>query len=165
MMRISALFFAILIGWLLFTTADAAVTPNSFVAPQVVNRGIVQFLQGTDAAGTYKTVYTAGANGSRCNGLWMSTTDGTTTHLVTVQIVNSTVKYGGVAVTTVLGSGFTTAVPPQNMFSPTVWVGLPLDQFSNPYLQLISGDTLQVTFATALTAATVINLVASCSDY
>ena len=38
--------------------ADAAVTPNSDVTPQTPNNGKVQFLQGTDSAGTYKTLYT-----------------------------------------------------------------------------------------------------------
>lgn len=147
------------------TVSYAAVTPNSFIAPQVVNRGIVQFLQGTDAAGTYKTVYTAGSNGSRCNGLWLTTSDGTATHVISVQVVNSTVKYGGIAITTVLSAGFANTVPPMNLLSPTVWVGLPIDQYTNPYLQMVTGDTLQITFATALTASTVINVIASCGDY
>ena len=146
-------------------SADAAVTANSLVSPQTPNRGIVQFLQGTDVAGTYKTVYTAGSNGSRCNALWLTTSDGTATHLMNIQVVNSAVKYGGTAVTTTLGAGFLTGIPPINIMSPTNWPGLPLDQYGNPYLQLISGDTLQVTYTTALTSTTVINLVASCSDF
>jgi hypothetical protein len=145
--------------------AEAATTPNSIVTPQTPNRGIVQFLQGTDNAGTYKTLYTAGANGSRCYGMVMNNNDASTTHLVTVQIVNTAVKYGGTALTTVLSSGFTTAVPPQPLMSPTVWPGLPLDQYGNPYIQLISGDTIQATFGTALTTSDLINLYVSCGDF
>jgi hypothetical protein len=143
----------------------AAVTANSAIVPQTPNRGVVQFLQGTDSAGTYKTLYTAGSSGSIITGIYLTTSDATATHLVTCQVVNNAVKYGGNAVTTVLGAGFTTNVPAQNFISPNVWPGLPIDQNGNPYLLLISGDTLQCTFATNLTSATVINLVAVAADF
>jgi hypothetical protein len=143
----------------------AAVTPNSIVTPQTVNRGIVQFLQGTDSAGTYKTLYTAGANGSRCYSMWSTNNDPSATHLLTVQIVNSAVKYGGVALTSVSSAGFVNGTPAQNLMSTTNWPGLPVDQYGNPYIELISGDTLQATFATALTASDLINIVTSCSDF
>jgi hypothetical protein len=145
--------------------ALAVVTPNSIVTMQTPTRGIVQFLQGTDSAGTYKTVYTAGTNGSKCNALWLTTDDGTATHVVTVQLTNGGVRYGGLAVLTVLSAGFANGVPALNLLAPTLWPGLPLDSDGNPYIQLASGDTLQATFATALTASTRISLVASCGDY
>ena len=56
----------------------------SVITPQVVNRAIVQFLQGTDVAGTYKTLYTAGANGSRCVALQSTNTDGSATQVLDV---------------------------------------------------------------------------------
>lgn len=154
----------------------AAVTPNSVVTPQVVNRAIVQFLQGTDVAGTYKTLYTAGSNGSRCVAVQTTNNDGSATHLLTLQIVNGGVKYGGTAVTTISSAGFANGTAPQLItkipsYSPTiaatglpVWP-LPEDSDNNAYIQLISGDTLQVTFATNLTAAAVINVYASCVDF
>ncbi len=146
--------------------ALAATTPNSIVTPQTPNRGIVQFLQGTDTAGTYKTLYTAGANGSRCYGMVMNNNDVTTTHLVTVQIVNTAVKYGGSALTTALSAGFSNSTTAQPLMSSSVWPGLPVDQYGNTYIQLISGDTIQATFATALsTTANVINLYVTCNDY
>lgn len=145
--------------------ARAATTPNSIVTPQTPNRGIVQFLQGTDSAGTYKTLYTAGANGSRCYGMWMTNNDASATHLITVQIVNGGVKYGGTALTTVSSAGFVSGTSAQSLMTSSVWPGLPIDQYGNPYLQLASGDTLQATFATALTATDLINIVVSCSDY
>lgn len=145
--------------------AEAAVTANSFVTPQTPNNGKVQFLQGTDSAGTYKTLYTAGSNGSRCYGLWSTNNDGSATHLITLQIVNNSVKYGGIALTSVESAGFANGAPAQNLLSSSVWPGLPIDQYGNPYIQLVSGDTLQATFATSLTTSDVINIVASCSDF
>jgi len=149
----------------LSSQANAATTPNSLVTPQTPNRGIVQFLQGTDTPGTYKTLYTAGANGSRCYGMLMNNNDTSTTHLVTVQIVNTAVKYGGAALTTVLNAGFANATPAQALMSPTVWPGLPIDQYGNTYIQLISGDTIQATFATTITTSDAINLFATCNDF
>jgi hypothetical protein len=145
--------------------AEAATTPNSIVTPQTPSRGVVQFLQGTDTAGTYKTLYTAGANGSRCYGMVMNNNDASTTHLVTVQIVNAAVKYGGTALNTVLSAGFVNGTPPQPLMSSSVWPGLPVDQYGNPYVQLVSGDTIQATFGTALTTSDLIDIYASCSDF
>lgn len=152
-----------LIGLVLLAAwpACAAVTANSVVTAQTPNRGVVQFLQGTDVAGTYKTLYTAGANGSKCQALWENNNDASATHLVTVEIVNSAVKYGAVAVTTAVNDGYANGVPPKNL----MWGGLPIDSDGNSFFFLASGDTLQATFATALTSSTKINLVTICADY
>lgn len=155
---------ALAIG-LLAVPAFAAVTPNSAVTPQTPNRGVQSFVAGTDAAGTYKTVYTAGTNGSKCTGMWMTNSDGSATHLVTVQIVNAAKFFGGVSVTTVLGAGFNAGVPPQSLMSAAVWPGLPTDNNGNPTLILVSGDTIQATYATALTASSQINIEVTCSDF
>jgi hypothetical protein len=145
--------------------ALAATTANSIITAQTPNRGIVQFLQGTDSSGNYKTLYTAGANGSMCFGMWSTNNDASVTHLITVQIVNAAVKYGGMSITSVVNSGFVNGTPAQSLTSPANWTGLPVDSNGNPFIPLNSGDTLQATFATALTATDVINIVVSCVDY
>lgn len=156
---------ALLFGLALGGVADAAVTANSVITAQAANRGIVQFLQGTDSAGTYKTLYTAGTNGSMCEGMWMTNDDGSATHLVTVQIVNTSVKYGGTALTTVENAGFANATPAQSLTSPAIWPGLPVDTTGNPFIMLASGDTLQATFLTALTTSDLINISVTCYDF
>lgn len=156
---------SILALFLIILFLGAATTPNSVVTAQTPNRGIVQFLQGTDSPGTYKTLYTAGSNGSKCTAMWSTNDDASATHLLTVQIVNSSVKYGGVSITSVESAGFANAVPAQNLMSSTNWPGLALDSDGNPSFMLASGDTVQATFATALTASDVINIVAQCVDF
>lgn len=145
--------------------AFAAVTQNVVVAPITPNRGITQFLQGTDVAGTYKTVYTAGANGSDISSIVLNNNDPSATHLMTCQLVNGGVKYGGAAITPVVNSGFATNVPPVNMIDPGIWPGLAADPNGNPILRMISGDTLQCTFATALTSTDLINVYVEAWDY
>lgn len=145
--------------------AYGAVTPNSFVTPQTPKLAVVQFLQGTDSAGTYKTLYTGGSNGSKCNAMYITSNDGTA-HLVTIQVVRSGVFYGGIAISTgTTTPGFANSAPPINPMSSTNWPGLPVDSSGQPYIILQSADTIQATFATALTASDLINIVAVCSDF
>lgn len=154
------------LAFVLFAGAvSAATTPNSIVTAQTPSRGIVQFLQGTDSPGTYKTLYTAGTNGSIIKGLFVTTNDPSASHLVTCQLVNGGVKYGGVAATIAISSGFANAVPQVNLMSPSNWLGLPLDSDGNPYLLMNSGDTLQCTYATTLTSTDLINIIAITSDF
>lgn len=150
---------------LLISAANAATTPNSIVTPQTPNRGIVRFLQGTDSPGVAKTLYTAGANGSRCYGAIASTTDGSTAHVVTMFLTSSAVNYPMGAVNVPLNSGFANGVPAVSLMNAAVTPGLPVDQYGNPYIQLISGDTLTATYATALTAATAVTIIIACSDF
>lgn len=145
--------------------AFAAVTANSVVTAQTPSRGLVQFLQGTDTAGNYKTLYTGGSNGSKCTALWETNNDGSATHLITVEVVNSTVKYGGVSITTANNEGYANGVSARNFMTPAVWSGLPSDSDGNPFFFLASGDTLQATFATALTSSDKINLEVVCADF
>ena len=162
---ISSAIIGMLAGLLLFTSAFAAVTPNSIVTAQTINRGKVQFLQGTDTAGTYKTLYTAGANGSKCFGMFETNNDSMATHLVTVQVFNGGVAYGGVAVTSASSDGFANATPAKSLMSPANWPGLPVDANGNPFIYLVSGDTIQATFATALTSMDLINIYINCVDF
>lgn len=157
----------------LLAPALATTTPNSIITAQTPTRGVVQFLQGTDTAGNYKTLYTAGANGSKCFGLWETNNDASATHLVTVQVSSSTTGhcspatscYGGAAVTSASNDGFANGVPAKNLMSSTNWPGLPLDGNSNPFVYLKSGDTLEATFATALTSSDWLNLTSVCVDF
>ena len=153
---------------LLFSTpAIAAVTANSQITAQTPNRGIVQFLEGTDVAGTYKTLYTGGANGSVCWGISATTNDAAAAHVVTVQVTNGGVNYGGTAINVPVSSGFTTTttfIPPISIM--TNWTGLPIDGNGNPYIYLASAsDAIRATFATALTASAVLNMIAVCADF
>jgi hypothetical protein len=152
-----------LLALFIVSHAEAATTPNSVVTAQTPNRGVVQFLT-ADSATVYKTLYTAGANGSMCFGMWSTNSDAAT-HLITVQLVAGAIKEGGMSITTVANAGFANAVPAQNLTSPANWPGLPTDSNGNPFILLASGDTLQATFTTAVTASAAVNIVVSCVDY
>ena len=143
--------------------AAVTATPVFVQAPKLAT---VQFLQGTDTAGTYKVLYTGGTNGSKIVGIIATSNDASASHLVTCQLARSAVSYGGVAVTVPVNAGFANAAPPVSLMSPTVWAGLPFDSDGNPFLYLSgSGDTITCTFATALTTSDVINVIAVVADF
>ena len=147
------------------TPVLAATTPNSVVTAQTPKLAVVQFLQGTDTAGTYKTLYTGGANGSKISGMWVTNEDGSAPHLVTCQLVRAAVFYGGVAFLVGTNLGYSTGLPAANIMSAALWPGLPVDGNGNPYFYLSANDTIQCTFATSLTSSTYLNVSAVVSDF
>ena len=151
-----------LLCWLfLVVPAGATVTANSVITTQTPNNGKQNFIQGTDSAGTYKTLYTAGANGSKCTGISASNNDASATHILTFEIVNGGNTYHTVTITTVSpGAG---AYSTASVLA--AWAGLPSDSDGNSFIFLVSGDVLKATFATALTASDEIDMVATCADF
>ena len=151
----------------------AAVTPNSAVNPQTPNVGKIQFLQGTDSAGTYKTLYVGGSNGTKITGIYLTSFDPSASHLVTIQLSSSasahcspaTSCFGGMAITLPVNSGSANAAPAVNAMSSANWPGLPRDSDGNPYIYLPSASyTLEMTYATAITSG-LINGVAVAADF
>lgn len=136
---------------------------NQPVFPQKPKLVVCQFLQGTDVAGTYKTVATGGGDGTIIRSMTAVCNDAASAHLVTLALVRAAVNYGGFSLNVPLSAGYTAAAPAVNIFS--TWPGLPLDSDGNPYIILQSGDLLQATFATALAAASVLNLFGMGADY
>lgn len=167
--RLSAvLAVAFALAWL--APAFAAVTATA-VFVQTPNAKGTNFIQGTDAPGTYKTIYTGGTNGSKITAIYVTSNDPSATHLVTVQLSSSTTQhcatlcYGGVAVTIPLSAGFANAVPAVNVMGANVWQ-LPIDSDGNTYLYLPGATfTLEATFATALTSTDQINIVVISGDF
>jgi len=162
----------VLFGNLAF--AAVSITP---VFVQTPKAQVTTFVQGTDSAGTYKTIYTGGSNGSKVFAVYVSSTDGTATHLVTVQVSTSTSAHcspqsgcaPAAAITIPVNAGFTSGTPPVT-FLP--WAGLPFDSDGNAYLFLQDGTggsghaaTLEATFATALTASTQLAVTVIAADF
>src|SRR5439155_5122811 len=107
----------------------------------------------TDAAPTWVTLYTGGANGSKITGLYLTSTDATA-HVVTCVLNKNGARAGGVAITTgTTKPGFANAVPAINLLAPSVWSGLPYDSDGNSFIFLSnSNDKIDCRFATALTS-------------
>ena len=141
--------------------AFSAVTPNSAVAVQAPKSWPVQFLSGSDASNTYKTLVTGGTNGTKISAIYITSND-SVSHAVTCQYKSGSVYYGGFTVNTgTTLPGFANGVLSINGMASTVWAGLPVDAWGNPYDIINSGDSISCTWNTgSLTATDVINVVA-----
>lgn len=148
--------------------ALAQTTPNSYMALQTIAPAAQKFVQGTDAPGTYKTIYTGGVRGSICFNLIAIANDQTTPHLLTVRYVTAAASPFDMCTATVAPANPAVGA---NQFGPAVGIlvsnncPMAISQAGNTYMQLKAGDTLQATYATALTAADQINFIAQCGDY
>lgn len=120
------------------------------VCVQTPKNTLMNFVEGTDAAGTFKTIYTAGADGSKVTGI-NAATDADETHLLSLIITRSAVDYLLGAIDMPVTSGTADTIPPVNALA--AMSGLPVDNDGQAYLFLESGDTLRATFATAFTGA------------
>lgn len=140
-------------------------TPVFVQTPKITPQN---FVQGTDSAGTYKTIYTAGANGSKITAIMVATDDGSATHVLSLALTRSATDYLFGAYTLPVSSGTdgsTAGIDLLRGGPNTLIPGLPVDNDGQRYLFLESGDTLRLTFATALTASKRINVVTVGADF
>lgn len=157
-----------IIAFFLVSPAFAQTTSNSYMALQKIAPAAVRFVQGTDSAGTYKTLYTGGTNGSVCYNIMLNANDQTASHTITLRYVTAAAVSYDICVTTTapanpaIGANLFGAA--QGFLVSNICPAA-ISQAGNTYMQLKSGDTLQATFGTALTAGDQINIVAQCGDY
>lgn len=144
-------------------------TANAFVTPQTPNCTVQNFVQGTDVAGTYKTIYTAGAApGTKIVGINVATDDGSASHVLTLVLTRSAVNYYIGAYTLPVNSGTdgaTAAVDLMRGGPSTLIPSWPVDNDGQRFGFMASGDTLRMTFATALTAGKRIDVLVTAGDF
>ena len=161
-------YFKRLLWSLIFVSVSAlgATTSNSFISAQTPNNGKVQFTN-ADAINTVKTLYTAGANGSKCNSIWLTSTENGSSRTATVEISNGGVQYGGFTMgTSTSQPGYANSVSPVVGLQPATISGAPIDSNGNAYLYLAPGDTLKVTLGgTQVSAGKWFNVVVFCVDF
>src|SRR5579872_3698641 len=104
-----------------------AVTPNSVITPQAVKCFVQQFVQGTDSAGTYKTLVTAGANGTKVTSIIATTTETVSAHVITLAITRSAVKYIIGNINLPINSGLDGTTAGTNLLNNALVAGLPVD--------------------------------------
>lgn len=106
-----------------------------------------------------KTIYTAGANGSKVTALIAVSTD-TSARDVQISITNGGTSFPLGTVSVPAGSGNSSSVTSVNLLNPAVLAGLAFDSDGNPYIHLISGDTLTVSALSTVTTAKLITVSA-----
>ena len=105
-----------------------------------------------DSADTKKTVATAGTNGAKITAI-VATSSDTSDRVAQLWITRSAVSYLLASVNIPDLSGFNGTDVTVDLKNSTSLPGLPVDNDGQTYLFLESGDTLQVSFTTQVTAA------------
>ena len=132
------------------------------IYPQTFTTGVVTILPADTS--NKKTVYTAGASGSKIDNLMVTNTD-TGAYTVNIWITISATAYLIGTVSIPLSSGNTTAAPTVNLLNAANFTILNTDAMGNHYLYLASGATLQVSSTTTVAAAKALTFVAQGGDY
>jgi hypothetical protein len=121
---------------------------------------------GADTNGT--VVYTAGANGSRVYGLFLSSNDTAANNifLYIKATINSTTYYSPISQLNIpINAGNVASTPCVDALSPTNTPGLPFDGTGKPYIELAPNATLKVSLVAATTTGKTVYIAAMGADY
>ena len=111
-------------------------------------------------ASNQKTVYTAAGNGSKVSSLLAVSTD-TSARDVQISITNGGTSFPIGTVSVPAGAGNTSAASGVNLLNTTSIPGLAVDSDGNPFIHLISGDTLTVAAQSTVTTGKLITITAA----
>ena len=132
------------------------------IFPQTIKTGVAQIAPADTT--TLKTLFTAGAAGSRIDNIFVSSTDTSSKDLQFVVTI-SAVDYVIGTLFILSNSVFTNAVPLVNVFAHSQFAALNNDLNGNKCLFLATGAVLKVKALTTVTTAKVISVVAQYGDY
>lgn len=117
-----------------------------------------------DAANTKKTIATAGVNGAKVTTVTIASTD-TAPRIAQLWLTRAAVSYLLTSLTVPLASGSDGSAPSVDLINATIWPGLAVDNVTQRFFYLESGDTLQVSFTTQVTAAKEIDVTAVFANF
>lgn len=131
------------------------------IFPQTITSGVVQILPADTT--TLKTLYTAGAQGSKIENLDVTNTDSAAAYAIQVWVVISATNHLLGTVNVPLSSGNTVAAPNVSILAGLT--GLNKDSNGNPYIYLATGAVLKVSSLTTVTAAKIVDFYCQGGDY
>lgn len=132
------------------------------VCVQTPKLGLQQILNANGTA--LLTVVTGGTNGTKVTSLTLTSSD-TSQRIIQVWVTRSGTSYLLGSVTVAASSGFDGATSVVSVLSSTLIPGLPVDNDGQPYLLLMSGDTLQIGSTTTVTSGKIIYATAVEADF
>ena len=125
--------------------------------------GLGQILNATGTANV--TILTGGASGSKIVSL-VVTSDDTSSRIVKVHITRGGTSYVLTAVTVPIASGTDGSAASVNLLNSASLPGLPVDNDGQRYLLLTdASDTLTANCTTTVTAAKILNIVATYGNF
>lgn len=136
---------------------------NTPIYPQSINQTAVTIVNADST--NKKTAYTAGANGSKIEAIYITNTD-TNAYTMNIYETISGTDYLIGTVNIPLSSGNTTSAPTVNLFNMSTNFGVILnrDASGNPYLYLAASAIIKVALTGAITAAKTMTIVSMGED-
>ena len=125
---------------------------------------VQNFIQGVDVAATYKTVVTAGPNGSKVVAVIVCSQDTANAHVMSLAINRSATRYPLGSANCAISAGTNGFTPPMDIIQSGP-LPLPVDNDGQKYLFLESGDTLDCTFASNLNTSQNLYVTAIFGDF
>ena len=113
---------------------------------------------------TNTNVYTAGGNGTKVVGV-IACSNHSAAVACTLEILNGSTLYPLGTANVIQGSGTSVANAAVNLLANTICPGLPVDSDGNPYILLVSGDSLQITLSAAVASPNVVSVTAITGDF
>ena len=132
------------------------------IFPQAINLGL-QTIANADGT-TAKTIFTAGANGSKVQTIEISSTDSVNRD-VQLFIKRSGTSYLLATVQVKVNAGNANNVPSTNILGSTQLPAIAVDANGNPTLFLQSGDTLTMATTTTVTSGKQLSIVSNGGDF
>lgn len=132
------------------------------IYPQTHKNAVLSIVNATGTSVT--TLYAAGTNGSKVEGIYVTSTDTSARDLAIYYVVSAT-NYQLGQISIPITAGTLNTAPSINLLTSTQLSGLPRDVNGNPYLYLASGTTLSIAAPVAVTTAKAINIIAQIEDF
>lgn len=135
------------------------------IYPQAIGTGHVQILPADTT--TNKTLYTAGANGSRIKNISISNTDNIA-YLVQLSVTISATTYLISTTKVATNAGFNTggaAVATTPVLTTVLIPGITRDSNGNTYLDLVAGAVLVVNSTTTVSTAKALTITCTAEDF
>lgn len=146
-------FMLVLAAILAASVADASQTVNFPGTPLPAE---MYFTTSNSSANTFRTLLTA-TGVTDCNSFVASNND-SVSHVITLQIYPSAAVAPSLSISVTVN-----ALSTSPLFGDAIATGFAQDQNQNRYVRIGTGDTIQVAYATALSAGATVGVIANCS--
>lgn len=148
---------------LLAAVSDGALANSAPQLPQLLGTADGTIFTSTSSQNTWQVMYTAGASGSWCRGISVTTNDGTHPFQLTVRKYHGTAILWHLTVNLPIAPGYTN--PDFPIITSALTPSLPKDNAGNLYIQLAPGDTLQAAFNGTITSGDALFVEPTCVDF
>lgn len=132
------------------------------IFPQTIKNTTITIVNADAQA--YKTAYTGGANGSKIESWFVSSSD-TSNRDITINFTISATNFQIAQISIPLTAGTVNTIPAVNILQSAMLPNVQRDAAGNPYMYIASGTTLTINAPISITTAKTITSTIQGGDY